>query len=188
MERLVTFLGQLPIFRTFSQADLDKLIEKSQLRTYAPGDVIIRFGQPGRFLGIILQGEAEAVVTDKMGKQLQLGLIKPGGFLGEISLLTGEPTTADVIALNKCEILLIPQETFSTFLATNAEAVKVMARIMTERLRNRQRDEGAQARVEEAWRHAPDPYGFRLSTSVPMKILVINCGSSSLKFAYYDTV
>jgi len=187
MERVAKFLGELPIFRTFSQADLEQLVEKSQLRTYSPGEEIIRFGQPGMFLGIILEGKAEAVVTDKTGKKRQLGLISAGGFLGEISLLTGEPTTADVMAVEKCEILLMPQETFSTFLAANPEAIRVIARTMAERLRNRQRDEEAQARVEEAWRNAPDPYGFRLSTSVPMKILVINCGSSSLKFGYFDT-
>ncbi len=187
MERVAKYLGELPIFRTFSPADLERLVEKSQLKTYSPGEEIIRFGQPGRFLGIILEGKAEAVVTDKTGKKRQLGIISAGGFLGEISLLTGEPTTADVMAVEKCEILLVPQETFSTFLAANAEAVRVIARTMAERLRNRQRDEEAQARVEEAWRNAPDPYGFRLSTSVPMKILVINCGSSSLKFGYFDT-
>lgn len=188
MEPLVVFLGELPIFKTFSQEDLERLVEKSRVETYDSGDKIVEFGQPGRFLGIILKGKAEAAVTDKTGKRRQLGLIDTGGFLGEISLLTGEPTNADVIALEKCEVLLIPQETFSTFLATNAEAVKVMARTMTERLRNRQKDEEARARVEEAWRQAPDPYGFRLSTNVPMKILVINCGSSSLKFAYFDTL
>ncbi|MBI4285679.1 MAG: acetate/propionate family kinase [Chloroflexi bacterium] len=187
MEQLAEFLGGLPLFKTFSQADLGKLVEKSQRKTYSPGEEIIRFGQPGRFLGIVIEGKAEAVVTDRRGNRRLLGLINAGGLLGEISLLTGEPTTADVTALEKCEVLLIPQEIFSTVLATNAEAIKVMARTMTERLRNRQKDEEAQARVEEAWRRAPDPYGLRLSTSVPMKLLVINCGSSSLKFAYYDT-
>ncbi len=187
MEQLVKFLSELPIFKTYSSVELQKLIEKSQLKVFDPGEVVIKFGQPGRFLGIILEGEAEAVVTGKMGKQLQLGLIKPGGFLGEISLLTGEPTTADVIALNECEILLIPQETFSTFLAANTEAIKVMARTMTERLRSRQHDEDTQARVQEAWQSTPDPYGLRLTTTTPMKVLVINCGSSSLKFGYFDT-
>jgi acetate kinase len=63
-----------------------------------------------------------------------------------------------------------------------------MARIMTQRLRNRQQSEEAQVMVEEAWQRAPDPYGLRLSTAGSMKILVINSGSSSLKYSYFDTV
>ena len=187
MENVERFLRTLPLFNTFSSIELKILIEKSQLKTFEPQRVIIRFGQPGTFLGVILHGEAEAVVTGETGKRQQLGLVKQGDILGEMSLLTGEPTSADVIALKKCKVLLIPQETFSTSLAVNPEAVKVLARIMTQRLRSRQQSEEAQARIEEAWQRAPDPYGLRLSTARPMKILVINCGSSSLKYGYFDT-
>jgi len=187
MEHVETFLRTLPLFKAFSPIELKELIEKSHLKTYEPQEVIIKFGQPGRFLGIVLTGEAEAIVTRQIGDRQRLGLIKQGDFLGEMSLLTGEPTSADVIALEQCELLLIPQETFSTYLAINPEAVKIIAKTMTERLRSRQEDEEAQALVQKAWESAPDPYGLRLSTSTPMKIMVINCGSSSLKFGYFDT-
>ncbi len=187
MEHVEKFLRELPLCKAFSSMELQKLIGKSQLKTFDPHEVIIRFGQPGRFLGIMLEGEAEAVVTRKTGERQRLGLIKQGGFLGEMSLLTGEPTSADVIAIEECEIILIPQETFSTFLAVNLEAVKVMARTMTERLISRQQDGAAQSLVQDAWQSASDPYGLGLSTATPMKILVINCGSSSLKYGYFDT-
>jgi acetate kinase len=180
-------LAELPLFKSFSSTQLKKLIEQSQLRIYTPREVIINFGQPGRFLGIIIDGEAEAVITEEMGERRRLGLLKRGDFLGEMSLLTGEPTSADVVALEKCQILLIPQEVFSISLAINPDAMKVMARTLTERLRSRQQDDKAQARVEHAWQSVPDPYGLQLSTAKPAKILVINCGSSSLKYSYFDT-
>ena len=47
-------------------------------------------------------------------------------------MLTGEPTSADVVALNACQLLLIPQDIFSTFLAVNPDALKVMAKAITE--------------------------------------------------------
>lgn len=186
MENVEIFLSNLPLFKGFSPIELKKLIGKSQLKTFAPHEVIINFGQPGRFLGIILDGEAEAVVAGKHGAR-RLGLLKQGDFLGEMSLLTGEPTSADVIAIERCELLLIPQDTFSAFLAVNPVAVRVIAKTITDRIKSRQQDEEAQARVKDAWRSAPDPYGLRLSTATPMKILVMNCGSSSLKYSYFDT-
>ncbi len=187
MEDIEKFLGNLLLFKGFTQTELRKLIEASQIKTFSPQEPIIKFGQPGRFLGIILDGEAEAAVTNKMDIRRRLGLLKQGDFLGEMSLLTGEPTIADVIALEKCQVFIIPHETFSNFLAVNPEAVRVMAKAITERIKIRQLDEDAQARVEEAWQNASDPHGLQLSSAVPMKILVINCGSSSLKYSYFDT-
>ncbi|MBW2608722.1 MAG: acetate/propionate family kinase [Deltaproteobacteria bacterium] len=187
MDQTEKFLSELPLFKSFYPTDLQKLIEKSEVKTFLPQEVVISFGQPGRFLGVVINGEAEASFTDKTGARKRLGLLKRGDFLGEMSLLTGEPTSADVIALEKSQILIIPQETFSTCLVVNPGAVSIIAKTITQRLKNRQHDEEAQARVEDAWRSAPDPYGLSLSTDTPMKILIMNCGSSSLKYGYYDT-
>ena len=187
MENIEQFLRQLPLFKTFGPAELRTLIALSRRESYAAGETIIPFGQLGRFLGILLRGEARAEAETPDGQRLVIGRLEPGAFLGEISLLTGEPTSADVIADEDCDLLMIPQETFSTYLAVNPNALQVMARAITERLRWRESDSLAQARVEDAWRSAPDPYGLQLSTPTPMKILVLNCGSSSLKYSYYDT-
>jgi acetate kinase len=187
MEQIQSFLKKLPLFSSYSSEDLENLIEKSRVKTYSPSEIIIKFGEPGSFLGVVLSGKAEAVITGRSGERQQLGLIRQGDIIGEMSLLTGEPTTADVIPLETCELLLIPQEIFSTFLAINPVAIQVMARIMRERLKSRQQNEEAQALVSKAWQSTPDPYGLSLSSTIPLKILVINCGSSSLKFSYFDT-
>lgn len=187
MQQVDTFLKELSLFKGFTSSQLSELVQKSQRKEFKPGDEIIRFGQPGKFLGIVLSGEAEAVVDRGKESQRRLGFNRPGDFLGEMSLLTGEPTSADVIALEDTELLLIPQDVFSSYLAVNPEAIKVMAKTMSERLRNRQQNEEAQALVNEAWKEYPDLYGLNLLTATPMKILVINCGSSSLKFGYFDT-
>ncbi len=187
MEKLIELLESLPLFQSFSPERIKELVEKSHTKSFAPQEVIIQFGQPGRFLGIMLEGEAEAVIVDKTGERIRLGLLKKGHILGEASLLTGEPTNADVIALTKCQLFLIPQAVFSTFLAVNPDAVRIMAKTITDRLKARQKNDEELTRVEDAWRNVPDPYGLRLTTASPEKILVINCGSSSLKFRFYDT-
>jgi acetate kinase len=187
MKEILSLLGSLPLFHGFSQEELEELIKRSHVKSFAPKEVIIPFGQRGRFLGVMLEGEAEAVITSKTGERIRLGLLSKGNILGEASLLTGEPTNADVIALTPCRLFLIPQLIFSTFLAVNPDAVRIMAKTVTDRLRARQKNEEEKNRVEDAWRNIPDPYGLKLATASPEKILVINCGSSSLKFHYFDT-
>jgi acetate kinase len=185
MEHLVQFLSELPLFKDFLTEEIKELIERSQIKEFSPQEIIIPIGQPGRFLGIIIEGKAEAVITDKSGERKLLGMLNQGDFLGEISLLTGEPTNADVIALSKCRLLMIPHDVFVVFLTVNPHAVRIMAKAISERLRARQQNVEEQIRVEEAWRKAPDPYGLTLSSPIPMKILVINCGSSSLKYSLF---
>jgi len=187
MEHLVKFLSGLPLFKDFLDKEIKELIERSHIKEFSPREIIIPVGQPGRFLGIIIEGEAEAVITDKSGERRRLGMLNQGDFLGEISLLTGEPTNADVIALKKCRLLMIPHDVFVVFLTVNPHAVRIMAKTISERLRARQQNVEEQMRVEEAWQKAPDPYGLTLSSPNPMKILVINCGSSSLKYSFFDT-
>lgn len=187
MEHIKEFLAGLPLFEVFSLEKMDELIDHCYFRSYAPGEEIIQMGQHGQFLGIVLSGIAKAMIPSKTGKRIKIGEIKQGGFLGETSLLTGEPTNADVIALEKCELFLIPPESFIRYIAVNPQAVRVMAKTITDRLRARQQNEEEQKRVEAAWRNVPDPYGLGLVTAKPKKILVINCGSSSLKYNYFDT-
>jgi acetate kinase len=187
MEHVVKFLAELPLFEGFSPEKMKELIDNCYFRTYAPGEVIIQMGQHGRFLGIMLDGEAKAVIPSSSGERVKIGEIKQGGFLGEISLLTGEPTNADVFAVKKCKLLMIPPEIFTKHIAVNPKSVRVMAKTITERLRARQQNEEEQIRVEAAWQSMPDPYGLGLSSSTPEKILVVNCGSSSLKYNYFDT-
>jgi acetate kinase len=187
LKRVEKILQELPLFKSFSLPDLRDLIEKSQLAVFGPQEVIIRFGEPGRFLGIILDGTAEAVIANEVGERQRIGGLSQGDFLGEISLVTGSPTVADVIALEQCELLLIPQAVFTTFLAVNPDALRVMARAITQRLRWREQDEAAQTRLEGAWRSNPDPYGLKLSSPTPMKVLALRFGGSSLAFNYYDT-
>jgi acetate kinase len=181
------FLASLPLFKNFPSEKLKELIKECPLKSFAPQEVIIPYGQPGRFLAIVLEGQAEASVTKKTGERIRLGLLKPGDFLGEASLLTGEPTNADVIALQHSRLFLISHEIFSTHIAVNPGAVRVMAKTITDRLRSRQQNEEERSRIQDAWENRADPYGLSLVTEKVQKVLVINCGSSSLKFSFFNT-
>jgi acetate kinase len=181
------FLKEHKLFQDISPATLERLIGESKEEVYAPGETIIEFGQPGRFLGIVIEGRAEAVVDDPDKGRRRLGWLNSGDFFGEMSLMTGEPTGAHVIADEKSRVLLIPQKTFTAYLLTNPAVVKLIAKTITVRLQSREQNEEERGRVDSAWKKHPDPYGLSLQTPQPMKMLVINCGSSSLKYNFFDT-
>ena len=98
MDSMEQFLRDLPLFSAFSDESMKQLLDGTTIRTYAPEEIMIHSGQQGNFLGIMLEGEAEAVKIDQSGRKRVLGKIEKGRCFGEISLMTDEHTTADVIA------------------------------------------------------------------------------------------
>lgn len=187
MDNVQRQISTVKLFEDLSAEELNRIVQKSTLKTFSAGEQIIRYGESGRFLGVLIDGEVEVSSLDTGGERHLLAIMKPGDIIGEMSLLTGEPSCADVTASESTSILLIPNKVCYSLLASNSNAVMLLVRTITDRLRTRKVDDETRQRVEGAWTAASDRYGLALSSSTPAKILVINCGSSSLKFGYFDT-
>jgi acetate kinase len=177
---------RVPLFAGFPAERLEELVVGSRVATFEENEAIIQFGEVGRFLVVLLQGEAEASVTDDSGDIHRIGVLEPGQIFGEMSLMTGDKTMADVIARSPCVALLIPQSLFSSILISHRPAIQHLSKTIADRLKHRA-DQPGQDLAASALRRSDDPYGFRLQTDEPMKLLVLNCGSSSLKYNLFDT-
>ncbi|MEW6364290.1 MAG: acetate/propionate family kinase [Acidobacteriota bacterium] len=178
---------QVSLFKTFEDERIEELVRGSRQITIEPNESVIRFGEEGRFLGILLDGQAEVSVTDDRGDKHPLHVLQPGEIFGEMSLMTGDRTMADVIGLTRCRALLVPQRLFSTLIASHPPSVVQLSRTIVERLRSMAYEEKGSELAASALRRSEDPYGFLLRTEEPVRILVINCGSSSLKYNLFDT-
>ena len=113
--------------------------------------------------------------------------LKAGDVFGEISMMTGEKNPADVIGISRCKAIIIPQAIFSSEMLIHPSTVRYLSRIITDRLKNSPLAQGNKDFQDPSFRKSEDPYGFRLESKTPEKILVINCGSSSLKYHLFDT-
>ena len=98
--------------------------------------------------------------------------------------MTGNPLLADFIAESHCEVLLIPVSLFQSIIVAEPGAVRHISRTMADRTRMLAADP---AKTKAALQQGNDPYGLKLKGERPEKILVINVGSSSLKYSFYDT-
>src|SRR5688572_15711882 len=101
-----------------------------------------------------------------------------------MALMTGDKVVADFIAESRCEVLMVPVSLFQSIIVTEPKAVQHISRTITERMKSVLADP---AKAAAALRQSEDPYGLKLKGERPEKILVINCGSSSLKYSFYDT-
>ena len=95
-----------PLFRDFSVDEMVAVIQGLKLLSFERGAAIIREGQPGGSLYMLTSGRVRAFKKDATsGKQDPLGDLKEGAFFGEMSILTGQPRMASVVALSRCELL-----------------------------------------------------------------------------------
>ncbi len=189
VEELISFLKEkVELFEDFTAEQLNELLEQSNIVDFESEETLIAFGQEGRFLGVLLEGRADVSITDDSGERHILGMIEPGNVFGEISLMTGNKTMSDVIAIMQCQALLVPQSFFSAIIVKHPLAIIYLSELIVERLRKYAYEEKVQEVASTTFKRSDDPYGLKLRTEAPAKILVVNCGSSSLKYNLFDTI
>ncbi|KAB2920888.1 MAG: acetate/propionate family kinase [Dechloromonas sp.] len=179
------FLENVPLFEHFPADRIEEIVLKSRLATYEGNEAILETGDEGHCIGVMITGHAEISLTDNTGTRAVISQLEAGDVFGVMSLLTGDRIVADVIAGNRCFVLMIPQEVFNTHILTNPKAVGYLSRLLAERTRAMSNDlAGAQAR---ALVRSEDPYALSLTSNTPGKIVSLNIGLSQIHFGIYDT-
>ncbi|MBN1412969.1 MAG: acetate/propionate family kinase [Spirochaetales bacterium] len=186
---VISFLSShVPLFKGFPETKIKELLAVSRVMPFEPNEAIIEYGEKGEFLGVLLSGEAFVSITTDSGDSVEVARIKPGEIFGEMSLMTGEKTIADVIGLTQCSALLIPQSYFAILIATSPEAIKYISRIISERLKTfpRVNEQEGISDVSAAAK-AADPYSLKLKSKSPMKLLVLRSSPHFLKYNLFST-
>lgn len=115
----------------------------AQRRSYDPGAVVIREGEPGRALYLVLDGvlrvSSRVVLHDECGIQPGICDLKPGDVFGELTLFETAPRSATVTAVESCEVLEIDGESLTVYMDRHPEMGYLLLRglyqILTDRLR-----------------------------------------------------
>jgi acetate kinase len=187
-EELEQFLREnVALFNGFEPGDIADIAASSTLQTFEGNEAIIECGDEGRFIGVLVSGHAEISVADNTGGRVVINHLAAGEVFGEMSVLTGDRTVADVIAGNRCFVLLIPQETVSRRILVNPRAITYLAKLLADRTRAQAVDLTSTQMHARAVAQSDDPYALSLKTSVPGKIVALNFGLSQIHFGIYDT-
>jgi acetate kinase len=175
---------KVALLASFTDAQREDLANRSRLETFSPGEIIVNAGEEVHFLGIILEGTIAASVLDAHGDRQPLGRLEAGESFGEMALMTGDPAFADLIAETQCRLMLVPLTVFQTHIMAEPRAVQQISRTIGERLHLVMSDPAKAAAITRK----EDVAGqLELKGERPECILVLNCGSSSLKYSFFDT-
>jgi len=97
-----TWLAGVPLFGGISEASMSALAEASGEQDFAPGQFIVRQGQVGTGLYVVVSGSVKVV----RGSQ-ELASLGPGQFFGELSVIDQQPRNASVQAAEQTVVLAL---------------------------------------------------------------------------------
>lgn len=125
---------------TFPHAQKDRslvraLKDEITLVKLARGEYLLREGDPGDGMFIIVSGRLRPFVTGEGGKERFMADIGRGGIIGEMALITGERRTASVYALRDSVLVKLSSEGFSRLTAQYPRIAMSLAGQLVERLR-----------------------------------------------------
>jgi hypothetical protein len=116
-----------PLFQDFSVDEMVAVIEGLRLLSFERGDAILKEGQPGTSLYMLTSGRVRAFrKSAETGRQDVLGDLKEGAFFGEVSILTGHPRMASIVALTRCELLELDRPTLDEITKTHPRVWDVL--------------------------------------------------------------
>ncbi len=125
-------LNQVSIFSPLADDEIERLANATTTRVYAPDEPIVRTGQVGNSMFLIARGSVRVEIPDGAGRK-PVGTLGPNEFFGEMSLLTGEPRSAHVVAVEETEVLRIDKNGLKPILEDNPSLVEAISEMIEER-------------------------------------------------------
>ncbi|MGB0387118.1 MAG: cyclic nucleotide-binding domain-containing protein [Ardenticatenaceae bacterium] len=139
------FLRSLPLLEELNNAQIKRLAAGAQLHQYTTDEALVRQGEEGDSLFIIKSGHTGIYIKDQNGGKGQLRVDErtAGEFFGEMSLLTGEPRSASVIAEAETEVITIGKKDFVEILTADPMILELLLNALEKRRQNMQTKQAA---------------------------------------------
>ena len=109
------------MFPQLSLAEIERLRRFGELRSFKSGDMLVRAGEEGHGLTILLSGQVEILQHDQNGRRIPIVTHETGSFMGELAQLSGRPSLVNAEALTDGEGIAIPPERLRAVLVAEAE-------------------------------------------------------------------
>lgn len=122
------------LFAGLAAEERGELRQRLLPRAYAAGQVLLQQGRHSGELHVIVSGAVRVTARDTLGNVTDLALLGPGQVLGEMSLLTGEPHSATVTALEPTVTDVLSRDDFLALLSGSARLARNISQILSERL------------------------------------------------------
>ena len=147
-QRLQDAVAAIPFFSPLDGDERKKLADAATLHVFNAGEIIIREQDPGRSIYVILDGKIRVFTRDHQGEELELAVLGPSQFFGEMSFLTGKPRSGSVAAVDTSVIVELSYTSMRQVVKEHPTVKQVLLEYYQERLGNTAEKRGEKATEE----------------------------------------
>ncbi len=134
VQQRIKTLGKVELFSQLAEGELKTLAERLRYVQFAKGTVVTKQGVTGQhWLFIIINGEVEVYVGGSDSERRRLNVLSKGNFFGEMSLMTGSPRVASVIAKTDLACYRLDKDAFEEILRERPGIAEEVSHVLVER-------------------------------------------------------
>ncbi len=128
-------LAQIPFFKDAGDLDFTRYDRRCNWKRYLEDEVIIDYEDDSSDVYFILSGEVRVLIRTASGKEVILAETKAGQYFGELAGIDGAKRTANVTALTRAELCIMPSSVFREVLFASRNCCDKVLRLLTARVR-----------------------------------------------------
>ena len=135
----IDFLRNVSLFESLDQQELEALSDVAFTRTFSKDNVIILAEEEGDTLFILKKGQVKVSIVSEEGREVILSLLGPGSVFGELSLLDGKPRSANVVATEETDLLMLRRADFLQLIYKTPQIATALLAELATRMRKTDR-------------------------------------------------
>jgi len=125
-------VGKSQFFAEFSREDIAVLADYMEVYRAQPGDIIIREGDAGDFMLLIVEGDVDILKKGVRGEQQHMTSVGPGMTLGEMSMIDGEPRFATCLATRTTLFAVLSRDNMAKIILDHPSlGSKILVKLVT---------------------------------------------------------
>ena len=133
------FLRNVSLFESLDEHELEALSDLAFTRTFGKDSVIILAEEEGDTLFILKKGQVKVSIVSEEGREVILSLLGPGSVFGELALLDGKPRSANVVATEDADLLMLRRSDFVQLIFKTPQIATALLAELASRLRKTDR-------------------------------------------------
>ena len=131
---IALILSGVEILQDLDVDAIEDIARSVRFTRFIRGDLMVTRGKPGARLFIIFDGQVQVHLPDQKGREAKDIILRKGAVVGEMSMLTGNPYSADVVALTDTTAMYLDREQFMALIEKHKSFAECMSQLMSERI------------------------------------------------------
>lgn len=128
-------MAGIPIFSGMKREDLERIARGARECTYSNGEIIIREGEPGSKLFVVVSGEVEVIKNLGKKHQRTLRIFGPKSYFGEMALIDQLIRSASVVARSEVKLLVLDHFNLYQEIERSPQLAMELLQLLSRRIR-----------------------------------------------------